>query len=220
MFLFEKHGVPKGSGGGGLGSGVDVISIDVDMFDFWILQRILASGKYRPRVILVETNPSLCVQGRIIRDYQRMNDVPLTVVHPMLTNQTVWDGTRYINFAAQGESMEYESVSTGQGEDEISSIDDVGSDVNLNDYLEDFNDGSREYIVEIKDPKFRCAFAVGECVRITANMCNEKMNIDEVIRVAEIRHGKDLTKIKLTNDPLKSARIDDIDGRIRALENQ
>lgn len=83
--LFEKYSVP---------GNVDVLSVDVDMFDFWILSRILQNGKYRPRIIIVETNPSLCVSA-YKREYRRMNSVPLTVVHPTQTNQTVWDGTRY-----------------------------------------------------------------------------------------------------------------------------
>jgi len=83
--LFEKYSVP---------GNVDVLSVDVDMFDFWILSRILQNGKYRPRIIIVETNPSLCVSA-YKREYRHMNSVPLTVVHPTQTNQTVWDGTRY-----------------------------------------------------------------------------------------------------------------------------
>ena len=83
--LFKKYEVP---------SNLDVLSIDVDMFDFWILSRIFQHGGYRPRIIIVETNPSLCVT-MYKAEYGRMNSIPLTVTHPSLTNQTVWDGTRY-----------------------------------------------------------------------------------------------------------------------------
>jgi len=83
--LFEKYNVP---------GDVDVLSVDVDMFDFWILSRILQDGRYRPRIIIVETNPTLCV-STYKREYKRMNSIPLTVAHPTQTNQTVWDGTRY-----------------------------------------------------------------------------------------------------------------------------
>ena len=83
--LFRKYQVP---------ANLDVLSIDVDMFDFWILSRLFQDGTYRPRIIIVETNPTLCV-GSIISEYRQANSVPLTVTHPDLTTQTVWDGTRY-----------------------------------------------------------------------------------------------------------------------------
>eukprot|EP00606_Chrysophyceae_sp_TOSAG23-5_P001431 GSChrysophyteH2.ASY1.ANO1.1383.1 assembled CDS len=91
--LFQKHQVR---------SDVDVMSIDVDMFDFWILHRILQSRAYHPRIIVVETNPSLCLantQDAFTRlmQYKAVNDEAITVTHPSLAhnNQSVWDGTRY-----------------------------------------------------------------------------------------------------------------------------
>ena len=92
----------------------DVLSLDVDMFDYWILARILAS--YRPRVIVVETNPSLCVNKAIsTRHYSRMNSLPLTVVHPNMTEQNKWDLSRYAGanpaaFQQLGQQFGYEMV--------------------------------------------------------------------------------------------------------------
>ena len=83
--LLEKYEVPYD---------FDILSIDVDMFDLWILAKILRDGTYRPRVIVVETNPTLCVNN-YIQDYRKANALPLVVVHPDLTNQTMWDSTRY-----------------------------------------------------------------------------------------------------------------------------
>jgi hypothetical protein len=71
--LFSKYNVP---------SNVDVMSIDVDMYDYWILNKILSSKKYLPRIIIVETNPSLCVATSLVKDYKSMNNVPLSVLYP------------------------------------------------------------------------------------------------------------------------------------------
>jgi hypothetical protein len=86
--LFEKYRVPQS---------FDVLSVDVDMFDYWILARILGPlGGYRPRIILVETNPTLCLNKAItMRDFSRVNSLPLTVVHPNMTDQKTWDLSRY-----------------------------------------------------------------------------------------------------------------------------
>lgn len=86
--LFEKYSVPHS---------FDVLSLDVDMFDYWILARILGPmGGYRPRIILVETNPTLCLNKAItMRDFSRVNSVPLTVIHPNMTDQKTWDLSRY-----------------------------------------------------------------------------------------------------------------------------
>lgn len=83
--LLKKHNVPHD---------FDVLSVDVDMFDLWIMSKILRDGKYKPRVIVVETNPTLCVSN-FMTDYRKANSMPLVVIHPDLTNQTVWDSTRY-----------------------------------------------------------------------------------------------------------------------------
>ena len=83
--LLRKHAVP---------TDFDVLSVDVDMFDLWILSKILRDGAYSPRVIVVETNPTLCVND-YMQDYRRANALPLVVAHPDHTNQTVWDLTRY-----------------------------------------------------------------------------------------------------------------------------
>ena len=108
--LFEKHGVQKD---------FDVLSVDVDMFDYWILARIL-SGNYRPRIIIVETNPTLCYNtagfGRkTMRDYSRVNSMPLTVMHPNMTDQTMWDKSRYsganpLSFLELGKQYGYEML--------------------------------------------------------------------------------------------------------------
>ena len=47
--LFRKHGVPKA---------VDYVSIDIDSYDLWVLEALLAS-EYRPRVISVEYNSNI-----------------------------------------------------------------------------------------------------------------------------------------------------------------
>lgn len=83
--LLQKHSVPHN---------FDILSIDVDMFDLWIMSKILRDGTYKPRVIIVETNPTLCVNN-FMTDYRKANSLPLVVTHPDLTNQTVWDSTRY-----------------------------------------------------------------------------------------------------------------------------
>lgn len=45
-YIFEKHSVP---------ADVDLISIDVDGNDYWLLKAVLEGG-YRPRVIMIEAN--------------------------------------------------------------------------------------------------------------------------------------------------------------------
>lgn len=85
LHLLQKYNVPLD---------LDVLSVDVDMFDYWILARILSQSQYRPRIIIVETNPTLCVSN-YMTEYRSMNKLPLSVIHPDHTNQTVWDGTRY-----------------------------------------------------------------------------------------------------------------------------
>ena len=93
----------------------DVLSLDVDMFDYWILGRILG-GSYRPRIIVVETNPTLCVNQAITaRHYSRINSLPLTVVHPNMTEQRRWDLSRYAGanpaaFQQLGQQFGYEMV--------------------------------------------------------------------------------------------------------------
>jgi len=88
LSLFAKYQVP---------SSFDVLSIDVDMFDYWILVRLLRDGTYRPNVIIVETNPMLCMDDSVPfrQEYAFINAQPLVVVHPDMTNQTTWDLSRY-----------------------------------------------------------------------------------------------------------------------------
>ena len=108
LSLFDKYDVPKS---------FDLLSLDVDMFDYWILARLLGpQGGYRPRIIIVETNPSLCLNKAVtMRDYSRINAVPMTVVHPTMTNQTTWDLSRYAGanpaaFQRLGQAFGYEMV--------------------------------------------------------------------------------------------------------------
>ena len=104
--LFAKYSVS---------SSFDVLSLDVDMFDYWILARILG-GAYRPRIIVVETNPTLCVNKAVTtRHYSRINALPLTVVHPNMTEQSKWDLSRYAGanptaFQQLGQQFGYEMV--------------------------------------------------------------------------------------------------------------
>lgn len=105
LHLLEKHGVP---------ANFDILSIDVDMFDLWILAKILRSEIYKPRVIVVETNPTLCVND-FMADYKKANSLPLVVTHPDKTNQTMWDSTRYSGgnpraFQALGVRFGYDMV--------------------------------------------------------------------------------------------------------------
>jgi hypothetical protein len=107
--IFDKYNISKN---------FDVLSVDVDMFDYWILARLLRDGQYRPRIMIVETNPTLCLNkaGHINhRDYSRLNAEPLTVVHPNMTDQTVWDLSRYsggnpASFQQLGKEFGYEMV--------------------------------------------------------------------------------------------------------------
>jgi len=87
--LFAKYQVP---------TDLDVLSIDVDMFDWWILARILRDSNYRPKIIVAETNPTICMNHNRWSprtDFYAVNSLPLTVTHPTLTNQSVWDLSRY-----------------------------------------------------------------------------------------------------------------------------
>jgi hypothetical protein len=89
--LFIKHKVPMY---------FDVLSIDIDTFDFWVLERLLSSGLYHPRIIIVEVNPTLCLNMKRfdMGEFSRINSIPLTVGHPNMTKITksIFDGTRYI----------------------------------------------------------------------------------------------------------------------------
>jgi hypothetical protein len=91
--LFYDYNVPES---------FDVLSVDVDMFDWWILLRILRDSSYKPRIIIVETNPTLCLEEtsdygikEYIKQYSKINSEPLVVVHPNMTDQVVWDSSRY-----------------------------------------------------------------------------------------------------------------------------
>ncbi|CAM9346017.1 unnamed protein product, partial [Ectocarpus fasciculatus] len=85
--LFQSYSVP---------TSFDVLSVDTDLFDWWLLLRILRDGNYRPRVIVVETNPSLGVGISDFRgQFSEANALPLTVVHPHLTDLKTWDLSRY-----------------------------------------------------------------------------------------------------------------------------
>ena len=97
---------------------LDVLSVDVDMFDWWILLRILRDSQYRPLVIVVETNPTLCMNHNRWSprsEFNAVNAQALTVTHPSLTNQTVWDLSRYsganpLAFAILGARFGYDMV--------------------------------------------------------------------------------------------------------------
>jgi hypothetical protein len=108
LSLFRKHKVPKS---------FDVLSVDIDMFDWWILLRILRDGMYRPRVIIVETNPTLGLQNRnaMWSEFSYVNSIPLTVVHPNMTEQSGWDLSRYCGanpaaFQRLGQLFQYDMV--------------------------------------------------------------------------------------------------------------
>merc|ERR1719272_1527999 len=45
--LFHKYDVPKD---------LDLLSVDVDVMDFYVLRRILCSGQFNPKIIVVEYN--------------------------------------------------------------------------------------------------------------------------------------------------------------------
>ena len=89
--LFQKYHVPQQ---------FDVLSLDIDTYDFWVLAELLGGG-YRPRIITVEVNPTLCVnrQKVTMREFSKLNNLPLTVGHPNMTNMNGprygFDGSRY-----------------------------------------------------------------------------------------------------------------------------
>jgi len=104
--LFDKYDVAKE---------FDVLSLDVDMFDLWILRELLA--EYRPRVMVVETNPTLgLAEGKFTApDFAEANTQPLVVAPPSMMSQEVWDLTRYYGanpaaFRALGKRFGYEMV--------------------------------------------------------------------------------------------------------------
>ena len=88
--LFQKYNVPPA---------FDLLSIDLDMFDFWILEKILKV--YSPRVIVAEVNPTLghniCRQSHkhFMQSFWDLNAIPLVANHPYTMEQQGWDGTRY-----------------------------------------------------------------------------------------------------------------------------
>ena len=87
LSLFAKYKVPRS---------FDVLSVDLDMFDWWVLERILNKGAYRPRMIVVEVNPTLGhYKDTDSGSFSHFNSVPLVVTHPQLTTQTYWDHSRY-----------------------------------------------------------------------------------------------------------------------------
>jgi len=75
VHLFQKYKVPKK---------FDLLNVDTDFKDFWILQAILEAG-YRPRVIIGEIN---AYWG---------NQKALTV--PRNSAQSIWDGSRYFGYS-------------------------------------------------------------------------------------------------------------------------
>lgn len=84
--LFKKYHIPEY---------FDVLSIDTDMYDWWILAKILAIG-YKPRIIVAEVNPTIGLRETELKPYfSEINFLPLTVTHPNNSMQSVWDMTRY-----------------------------------------------------------------------------------------------------------------------------
>ena len=88
LSLFKKYNISKN---------LDVLSIDIDMFDWWVLSIILSSGLYKPRIIVVEVNPTLGLStGKFVpEEFAFVNSQPRVVIHPNMTSQTHWDLTRY-----------------------------------------------------------------------------------------------------------------------------
>ena len=73
---FEKYNVPKE---------FDLLSIDLDSIDFWILLRILSAG-YRPRIMVVEINPTLGIKDGDLYTHSQfasINQLPLVIDHPL-----------------------------------------------------------------------------------------------------------------------------------------
>lgn len=60
--LLDKYGVPKD---------VDYISVDVDSFDIWVLDAILESGRYRPRVISIEYNINFPAMSNLTNTFDK-----------------------------------------------------------------------------------------------------------------------------------------------------
>ena len=88
--LFRKYKVPRE---------FDLLSIDLDMFDFWFLVTILKY--YKPRLIVAEVNPTLGYNiykqnyKHFLQSFHDLNAVPLVVNHPKTMTQRTWDGSRY-----------------------------------------------------------------------------------------------------------------------------
>lgn len=76
--LFRKYSIPQH---------MDLLSVDIDFFDYCVLRNILQCG-YVPRVIIAEINASL-------GPYDALT-VPCS-----LPEQTMWDGTRYYGMSLQ-----------------------------------------------------------------------------------------------------------------------
>jgi len=106
--LFKKYNVSKS---------FDVLSVDTDMFDWWLLAQLFIRGGYRPRVIIVEVNPTLNLNVGDFSpsEFAAVNSQPLVVIHPNMTTQTYWDITRYYGanpaaFQKLGKEFGYEMV--------------------------------------------------------------------------------------------------------------
>ena len=116
LSLFKKYNVSQT---------FDVLSVDTDLYDWWILSKILGEGKYKPRIIIVEVNPTLgennkrptqTTMKKYVQDFNIVNSYPLVVNHPhLLPHLKYWDGTRYFGanpFAFQllGKATGYEML--------------------------------------------------------------------------------------------------------------
>jgi hypothetical protein len=65
--VFEKHGVPEEP---------DYVSIDIDSLDFYVMWAILASPRYRPRVLSVEYNSNFALHDYSVIPYDESKPWP------------------------------------------------------------------------------------------------------------------------------------------------
>lgn len=89
--LFQKHDVP---------AQFDLLSVDTDMLDYWILQKLLMSA-YTPRVIIVEVNAKIVAGASLVVPYSET---------PVYWSGTDFFGASIAAFSKLGQRFNYTMV--------------------------------------------------------------------------------------------------------------